>query len=519
MEPQEPRGVVYLVGAGPGDPGLLTLRGAAVLARADVVVYDHLASPRLLDLAPAAAERVCAGKSVGHCTIPQDEINRLLAERARAGRRVVRLKGGDPFVFGRGAEEAEHLRAEGVPFEVVPGVTAAVGVTAYAGIPVTHRDAASAVAFVTGHHDPLAASGRGQLDWDALARFPGTLVLYMGVTRLEGLCRGLTERGKPAETPAAIVEAGTLPRQRTVEGTLATLPALAAAARVAPPALVVVGAVVSRRDTLRWFEDRPLFGQRVVVTRPSDEADRAAAVLEALGAEALVAPTVTIGPPPDPAPMDDAIERLDTFDWLVFTSGNGVRYFLDRLAARGRDLRALGRLKLAAIGPATAEALARVRLRADLVPDSFRSEALAAALAEHAAGGRILLARADRGRAVLKDELERVAHVEQVPVYSNADAEALPHDVAGRLAEGSVDWITLTSSAITERLHALLPGPSHALIGRSVRLASISPVTTATARKLGWTVAAEARAYTWDGLVQAIVDRVAADRAATHPPR
>ena len=511
------RGIVYLVGAGPGDPGLLTRRGEAVLARADVVVYDHLASPRLLDLAPSTALRVCAGKSVGHCTMPQDAINRLLVEHARAGRRVVRLKGGDPFVFGRGAEEAEHLRAEGIAFEVVPGVTAAVGVTAYAGVPITHRDVASAVAFVTGHFDPEAATGRGRLDWDALARFPGTLVVYMGVTRLESLCRTLVDRGKPDDTPAALIEAGTLPRQRTITGTLADLPGQAVSAGIGPPALLVVGEVLHRRTALRWFEDRPLFGQRILVTRPDDPTARAADDLEALGAEVLVAPTVAIAPLDDLTDLDQAIDRLATFDWLVFTSGNGVRHFLDRLAARGRDLRALGHLKLAAIGPATAEALASVRLVADLVPDAFCSESLAAALAGRAAGQRILLARADRGRTVLKDELASIAHVEQVAVYRNADVEALPADVAARLVEGSVDWITLTSSAITGRLHALLPERARPLIGRSIRLASISPVTTSAAVRLGWQVAAEARSYTWDGLIQALVERVAADRAASPP--
>jgi uroporphyrinogen III methyltransferase/synthase len=509
MDGERACGVVYLVGAGPGDPGLLTRRGEAVLGLADVVVYDHLASPRLLDLAPPGAVRVCAGKSIGHCTMPQDVINAALVEHARAGRTVVRLKGGDPYVFGRGAEEAEHLRASGVPFEVVPGVTAAVGVTAYAGVPVTHRDAASAVAFVTGHDDPEATGGRGRLDWDALARFPGTLVVYMGVTRLEALCRTLVRRGKPADTPAALIEAGTLPRQRTVAATLADLPRKAAEANFGPPALLVVGDVVARRPALRWFEERPLFGRRVLVTRPSDEAGRAAADLEALGAEVLLAPTVTIGPPADPSGLDRAIDRLDEFDWLVFTSANGVRYFLDRLRDRGRDLRALGRLKLAAIGPATAEALAAFRLRADLVPDEYRSEALAASLAERAAGRGVLLARADRGRTLLKDELERVARVEQVAVYANADADALPPAVAERLAEGSVDWITLTSSAITERLHALLPDRARPLVGRSIRLASISPVTTATAERLGWHVAVEAREYTWPGLVQALTDREA----------
>ncbi len=505
-------GIVYLVGAGPGDPGLLTRRGAEVLARADVVVYDHLASPRLLDLAPASALRVCAGKSVGHCTMSQGAINALLVEHAREGRRVVRLKGGDPFVFGRGAEEAEYLHASGVPVQVVPGVTAGVGVSSYAGIPITHRDAASAVAFVTGHDDPESPGSPLPLDWQALARFPGTLVIYMGVTRLERLCRNLIRLGKPATTPAALVQSGTLATQRTVVATLADLASRASERGFGPPALVIIGEVVARRAALNWFEGLPLFGQRIVVTRPIGESDLASASLEALGAEALAAPTVTIEPPRDFQPIDEAIARLHSFDWLVFTSGNGVRHFLDRLEARGLDLRALGHLKLAAIGPATAEALGRYHLKADLVPDSFRSEALAEALSPHVAGRRVLLARADRGRAVLQDELRRVAQVEQVAVYRNLDAEAIDPVVLGRIAEGSVDWITLTSSAITERLHALLPVEASRRVGRSIRLASLSPVTSATAERLGWPIAAEANTYTWDGLVTAIVSRVALDR-------
>ena len=474
-----------------------------------MIVYDHLASPRLLDLAPKDAIRISAGKTIGHCTLSQAKINAVLVEHARLGRRVVRLKGGDPFVFGRGAEEAEHLREHGLPFQIVPGVTAGLGATSYAGIPVTHRDAASGVAFVTGHDDPETS---GRIDWASLARFPGTLVVYMGVTRLAALCRTLIREGKPPETPAAMIQWGTLPAQRTVTATLADLPDRAGEAGIGPPALLVVGEVVARRPALSWFEGLPLFGQRVVVTRPSDESDRSASTLEALGAEVLLAPTVQILPLADFGPLDDAIGRLSSFDWLVFTSGNGVRHFLDRLETLGRDLRALGHLQLAAIGPSTAEALARFHLKADLVPDSYRSEALARALADRAAGRRILLARADRGRAILKDELERIADVEQVPVYRNADAEALPPGILERIEGGSVDWITLTSSAIAERLYGFLSGPARERIGREIRLASLSPVTSATVARLGWPVAVEAIVYTWDGLVEAIVAKVAEER-------
>jgi uroporphyrinogen III methyltransferase/synthase len=512
--PETP-GIVYLVGAGPGDPGLLTRRGYEVLRCADVVVYDQLANDRLLDLAPASAERIFAGKIQGKLTITQGDMNRLLAERAGRGLKVVRLKGGDPYVFGRGAEEAEHLHLAGIPFLVIPGVTAGVGVTAYAGIPVTHRDIASAVAFVTGHDDPEATtSDRARLNWSALAAFPGTLVIYMGVTRLASICRTLVREGKPETTPAAMVQSGTLARQRTVTGTLATLADRVTTAGLGPPALLVVGEVIDRRPGLNWFEERPLFGRRIVVTRPEDDSDRSASILEDLGAEVLTAPTVAIRPVVDTSELDAAIARLDEFDWLVFTSSNGVKHLLDRIDALGLDLRALGSIRLAAIGPATAETLATYRLRADLVPPSYRSEALADALIDVASGQRILLARADRGRTILKEELSRVAEVEQVAVYRNVDAERLPDEVARRIEDGSIDWITLTSSAIAERLHALVSESARAQIGHSIKLATISPVTSATVAKLGWPVAAEAMDFTWDGLVAAIVR---AESRATSP--
>jgi uroporphyrinogen III methyltransferase/synthase len=508
MTSPRPIGTVHLVGAGPGDPGLLTRRGAEVLARADVVVFDHLANERLLDLAPAAALRIRAGKSVGHCFLTQDQINAALADHALAGRTVVRLKGGDPLVFGRGGEEAGYLRARGVPFEIVPGVTAGVGATAYAGIPVTSRGVSSAVAFVTGHQAPGLdfPDSPARLDWHALAKFPGTLVFYMGVAHLADIARSLIDDGKAAETPAAVVESGATPWQRVVDGDLATIADRAREARVRPPALLVVGQVAAARERLAWFESRPLFGRRIVVTRPhGEEARRSAAALEAMGAEVLIAPTVEVLPVEDVGPLDAAIDGLDAYDWLVFTSANGVRMFLERLLARGRDLRALGRVKLATIGPTTADALGRYHLRADLIPPSFRSESLAEELAKVAAGSRILLARADRGRTILQDELRTLARVDQVAVYRNVDAETIPADVLGRVEGGTVDWITLTSPAIARRLHAVLSPEARPRVGRDVKLATISPVTTAAARDLGWEVAAEATVHTWDGLVEALI--------------
>lgn len=504
-------GKVYLVGAGPGDPGLLTRKGADVLSRADVVVYDHLSSSRLLDLAPATASRIFAGKSRGKCPIPQEEINRTLVHHARSGALVVRLKGGDPYIFGRGAEEAEHLRAAGIPFEVVPGVTAATGVTAYAGLPLTHRDESSAVAFVTGHADPFEEPGR--LDWGALARFPGTLVFYMGFRHHEAICRRLHDEGMSGEMPAALVQSGTVAAQRACVGTISNLHHRVISAGLGSPSLLVVGRIVSRRSSLAWFEELPLFGQRVLITRPAAESARAAADLEAMGAEAIIAPTVEILPVSDAGPLDSALDRLGSYDWIVFTSANGVRHFLDRMWSRGLDARAISRARLAAIGPATADELVAHRLRADLVPPSYRSEDLAEALIPRATGGRVLLARADRGRTVLRDRLEDVATVEQVPVYRNADAAALPEAAAERLEQGTIDWITLTSSAITERLHALMPARARERVDRGeIRLASLSPVTTAAAERLGWAVAVEASEYTWLGLLNALADRVASEK-------
>lgn len=508
------RGMVYLVGAGPGDPGLITRKGAEILGRADVVVFDHLASPRLLELAPATAEKICAGKSSGHCILNQDEINRVLVDHASAGRVVVRLKGGDPFVFGRGAEEAEHLRKSGIEFEVIPGVTSGVGVTAYAGIPVTHRLMASAVAFVTGHDDPEISDGRSRLDWRSLAQFPGTLVVYMGVTHLGSICRTLIKYGKDPLTPVAVIESGTIPSQRTTVSTLGLLPRRAEEERVRAPALLVVGDVVEMHSSLDWFQSRPLFGQRILSTRPvdSDMTMDPSAILESMGAEVIHAPMVEVRPITDAGPLDWAIDKLSEYDWLVFTSRYGVKFFLERLFSRGKDPRALGRIRIAVIGPGTADALAVYHLKADLVADSSRSEGLLEQLSGDAEGARILLARADRGRTILQDELCKIAEVEQVSVYHNQDADSIPTHVLDRIRDGTIDWITITSSAIVNRLHAILPRDARERIGRDINLVSISPLTTEAAIRLGWPVAVEAKAHTWNGLIAALAAHVVDER-------
>jgi len=499
-------GFVELVGAGPGDPGLITVRGRAALQQAEVLIYDQLVHPSLLELVPSSAERIFAGKRAGRLVYNQDQINSLLVEKARLGKRVVRLKGGDPLVFGRGAEEAAFLRMQGIPYRIIPGVTAAVGVSGYTELPITHRGAASAVALVTGHDDPRQPGGR--VDWPALAKFPGTIVVYMGVAHLKEICDVLMHAGMSPSTPAALVERGTWPSQRSVSGTLANLPDQAALHHLHPPALLIIGSVVNLRPDRSWFESLPLFGQRILVTRPAEDSLASAEQLEALGAEVHHAPTVQIQPLEDFRPLDQVLARIKSFDWLVFTSRHGVDAFMGRLFERGQDVRALGHLQLATIGPGTADQLKRWHLRADLVPDQFLSEGLADALKPRVQGKRVLLARANRGRTVLRDELEPLAQVEQVAVYRNFDAPELPPAVMQALEAGEIDWITLTSSAITERLAALLTPRARARIGQETKLVSISPITTEAAHKQGMPVAAEASEYTWNGVVRAVCEAV-----------
>jgi uroporphyrinogen III methyltransferase/synthase len=493
-------GKVFLVGAGPGDPKLITLRGVECLHRADLVLYDYLVNPAILRHAKATAELLCLGHHGTQRCLPQEQINTRMVEAAQAGRVVVRLKGGDPDVFGRSAEEMEALRAAGIAYETVPGVTAALAAAGYAGIPMTHGDHSSALALVTGQERRSKKNSR--LDYQALADFPGTLVLYMGVTSAGEWSEALVRRGKPAATPVMIVRRCTWPDQRTIRCTLGSLAATIAEQRIRPPAVIVVGEVVSLAPETSWFTRRPLFGCRVLVTRPRDQALELVEPLEELGAEVLVQPVIQIFPPNDWSRVDAALNDLDRFDWLVFSSSNGVRYFLERLCEKKGDLRGLGRIRLAAIGPGTAEELARHRLKADLVPDEYRAEALADALAGEAAGRRILLARASRGREVLAERLSAAgAIVEQVVVYRSVDVETAEPPVAELLGSKRVQWVTVSSSTIARSLVRLF---GEGL--RQTKLASISPVTSATLRELGYEPAAEARHYTMAGLVEAILD-------------
>jgi len=481
---------VSLVGAGPGDPGLLTLRGAEVLRLADVVVYDRLVAPALLDLAPADAERVYAGKAPGHNEMSQDEINALLVERGQNGQAVVRLKGGDPFVFGRGGEEAEALAAARVPFEIVPGITSAVGAPAYAGIPVTHRGVSTHLTVVTGHEDP--GKGSTDVDWDALAKAGGTLVILMGAGRIGEIADRLVAGGLAPDTPVAAVRNGTRADQRTVRATLAT----AAGAGVQPPAAIVVGEVA--RLDLAWFESRPLFGRSVVVTRAREQASELRRRLEALGAEVVEVPSIAI----EPVPF--AVPDLDRYRWLVFTSATGVGAFFDRgLASAGLDARALAGLQVAAIGPGTAAALADRGVRADLLPERFVAEALLEAFPPASADGeRVLLARAAQARDILPAGLsDRGYDVHVLPVYRTVAASPDPA-ARERVRRGGVDALTFTSSSTVTNLCDVLgdrPAPQPLVV-------SIGPVTSKTAMERGLRVDVEAAEHTIAGLVDALLN-------------
>jgi uroporphyrinogen III methyltransferase/synthase len=517
LDPTEP--LVALVGAGPGDPGLLTLRAAELLAAADLILYDQLVPRRLLDYANPAAEAVCVRDLP---TQPGDRyplIYGRMIDAAKAGKRVVRLKGGDPLVFGRGGEEAEALRDSGVPYEIVPGVTAALAVAAYLDLPLTHRNHTSAVALVTGHELPNKPGTK--LDWPSLAHFPGLLVIYMGMARLPVIVAELVKHGKPADTPAVICERASTGQMRSVSTTLAELEGVRRAAGLEAPGLILIGEAARHRHPVSWFEGRPLFGRRVLVTRPRHQAEGMMRAFERLGAVPFSLPTLEIHPPADPAPLDAALAKLRQpdggFDWVVFTSANGVHAVVRRLAHLGRDLRDLGRVKLAAIGPKTAAALRDYHLTADVVPTAFIAEALVESLREHVAGKRVLLARANRGRDHLPVELGKIAAVEQVTAYDQVDAVDPEAEAFAALRRGEIEFVTFSSSNAARALLARFDDTMRGRVERGeMKLVVISPETGRVVRELGYPVTAEAGVYTADGLIEAVL-RLAADEVTSDP--
>lgn len=498
----EKKGKVYLIGAGPGDPGLLGLKAKECLETADAVVYDRLADPRIIEFCRKDAEMVYVGKASANHTMRQPDINKLLVKLAAEGKTVARLKGGDPFVFGRGGEEAIELLEAGLPFEFVPGVTSAIAVAEYAGIPVTHRHVATSFAVITGHEDPT--KGESTINWKGLSTAVDTLVFLMGVENIERISSQLIANGRSADCPAAVIRWGTRPEQRTLITTVGQAAADVKATGMKPPAIFLVGEVVKLREQLQWFDNKPLFGKTVVVTRARAQASALTKKLEAQGARVLEVPAIKIVPPADFAPLDKAISEIDTYKWLILTSVNGVEYFFDRLFKAGKDSRALCGVKIAAIGSATAEALKGYGITADLIPSAYKAEELADALAaDTKAGDKLLLARAKIARNVLPERLRALgAQVDVVTAYETVADCQNKEELLEALESGEASLVTFTSSSTVTNLLDVL-GDKKDLLNK-VALAAIGPVTAETLEKHGLKPAVSAAEYTIDGLMTAI---------------
>jgi len=512
---KHPAPMVYLVGAGPGDPGLITIRGKQLLEQAEVVIYDYLASKKLLRYVPKDAEFIYAGKRGGAThTHTQDEINQMLVDRARSGKKVIRLKGGDPFIFGRGGEEIEELVKTGIPFEVVPGVTSATAAATYAGIPITHRQYTSTVAFVTGHEDPTKEDSN--IAWDKIATGVGTIVVYMGIKNLRTITEKIIRNGRDPQTPVAVVRWASTAEQRTVVGNLGNIADVVQKNNIKPPSIVVIGEVVNLRDTINWYERRPLFGKRIVVTRTRDQASELVYLLENYGAECLEFPTITLEPVPSYEILDRALAEITTYHWLLFTSINAVDYFFKHLFEQGMDARDLKGSKIAAVGRVTAEALASRGVKADLLPDEYTGDGLAASLIKSGvAGKRILIPRALKARETLPDALcNNGAEVTVAPVYHNV----LPHSSSGEqfkeelrtaLLEKNVDMVTFTSSSTVKNFMALLDMNDRDALQKfmsGVAIATIGPLTAKTVEQFGLQVSVQPAEYTIPDLVDSIVE-------------
>ena len=497
------KGRVYIIGAGPGDPGLITLRGVQCIQEADVIIYDHLVSPEILRHAGEKTRLIYAGKQGGDHTLSQYEINNLLVAEAGQGAVVARLKGGDPFIFGRGGEEAEVLREAGIPFEVVPGISSAVAVPAYAGIPLTHQNHTVSVAFVTGHEDPM--KGKSDHDWPTLAGI-GTLVFLMGVKNLPAIAENLIRYGKDAATPAALIRWGTTPDQETLTGTLGDIAQKAEERRFSPPSIFVVGGVVGLRETLNWFETKPLFGRGIVITRPEAQAEELSELLRARGARVIYFPVIRIAPPESWEELDGAIDRLESYRWIIFTSANGVAFFFRRLRERGRDIRDLKGIRIATIGPATASAVETLGIRVDLVPEVFISEGVVKAFAgEDLRGRRVLLPRAEQARDVIPEGLAKMgADVDVATAYRTVRSDRNAAELESFLAEDKVDVITFTSPSTVANFLGIM-GPDFHLPSK-VRIACIGPVTETAARGAGLPVDILQERYTIPGLVETLTE-------------
>jgi uroporphyrinogen III methyltransferase/synthase len=504
---------VYLVGAGPGDPGLVTVKGVEAIKRADCVIYDFLASERLLDYARPGAETIYVGKKGASKTITQKEINSLIIKKARAGRTVVRLKGGDPFIFGRGAEEAEEIAKAGIAFEIIPGVTSAIAAPAFAGIPLTHRELSSAVTFITGQEDPIKK--RSNIAWDRLSTGRGTLVFLMGWKNLPFITKKLLANGWDRATPVALVRWGTMTTQESVTGTLENIVELSG--KMKPPLVIVVGDVVNLKKKLDWFETRPLFGVRVLVTRTSEQAGEFTGLLERYAATPIEFPTIKTVPPFSSRALDNAIKRLSTYDWAIFTSANGVKYFSERLKALGKDIRELKGVKLCAIGPRTAQELSALNVNVDLTPKEFRAEGVIAALGRRRIKGkRFLLPRAMKAREILPQEIRRLGGtIDVVDAYRTIRPRKGVQELKKTLAQGSIDVATFTSSSTVSNFVSMFkPGTVPGLL-KNTLVACIGPITAKTARDLGLKVDIMPNEYTIPGLAKAMEEFFKKQRGIT----
>lgn len=498
------KGIVYLVGAGPGDVDLITVKALELIKKADVIVYDYLSNKRLLDNAKKGVEIIYVGKKGGDHTLPQDDINRLIVDRAAKGCVVVRLKGGDPFVFGRGGEEAEEILSAGLMCEVVPGVTSAAAVPAYAGIPLTHRDYTSSVSFITGHE--RFEKDKSSIDWEHFGRIRGTLVFLMGIKNLEHIALMLMQHGRSKDTPAALIRWGTTPRQQTLVSTLENIAYDAKQQDFKPPAIFIVGDVVNLRNHLSWFENRPLFGKTIVVTRAREQASGLLKILKESGAECLEFPTIKIIPPESWEAIDKSIESISEYQWIIFTSVNGVKYFFKRLVQKGYDSRRLARAGVVAIGPKTASTLEDYGIVADIVPDSYRAESIISVLlAKGINGQKILIPRAREARDILPAELlKHGAMVDVVTAYETVMPESGTEEIINRLLSGTLDMVTFTSSSTVTNFLKMLKGHDVKDLLKDVALASIGPITSGTIIKNGLNVKVEAEEFTIDGLITAL---------------
>jgi len=497
-------GIVYLIGAGPGDPGLITIKGKQRIEQADVVVYDYLANPKLLQYARPGAEMIYVGKMGGNHTLTQDKINELIVDRCGKGLKVARLKGGDPFIFGRGGEEAEKLVGAGLKYEVVPGVTAAVSAAAYSGIPLTHRDHTATVAFITGHEDP--AKVESNIYWDKISTGIGTLVFFMGIKNLPNIVGNLIKHGRAPKTPVAVIRWGTRPDQRTVTGTLDTIVDVVKESGITPPAITVVGEVVDCKKTLDWFEKKPLFGKKIVVTRAREQASDFASRLAESGAEVIEFPTIETVEPESWDNLDAAMGKIESFDWIVFTSVNGVGFFLRRLKEKGMDIRDLKGLKVLTIGPKTADAVEKLGINVDFVPKEYRAESIIEGMgAENISGKKIFIPRAKVAREVLPETLMKLgAEVTVAECYVTVRPESRKEEVRKYFEDGLVDAVTFTSSSTVENFMDMWGEEEGLRLMEGVTTASIGPITSETARKLGLNPQIEPSEFTTGALADAI---------------